>query len=116
MIKKTHLIPIFLLLVSCNQSIDPMKLIGSWKMTDPNDLTESERITFVGDSIVIEMFSNNKFTNKFSAKYEFDSGTNIIHYKLELINVDWEVLELTNAEMELQNPKDKKPFKFVRLK
>jgi hypothetical protein len=75
---------ILLLAVSCAEKIESEKLIGIWKMRDVHDQTGqsfTEKTTFYKDSLVFEMFSNKKLTEKISCQYKFDTVKNVLHYQ-----------------------------------
>ncbi len=115
---KIYNIPIFLMVASCSQNIEPKKLIGSWKMRDVINQTEqnvSDKTTFDNDSLVVEIFADKKLNYRVSAKYKFDKTFNIIHYEIMSIKIDLKILKLTNTEMELLNTKEKKSVRYIRI-
>jgi hypothetical protein len=117
--KPIYIIPLLLIVISCSKKIEPKELISSWKMRDVVDQTgqiANEKTTFYNDSLVFEMFANKKLVERISTKYKFDTLSNIIHYQIENINVDFKVLKLTDSEMELQNVLEKKPIRFIKIK
>jgi hypothetical protein len=109
-------IGILLFVVSC-KNIEPKELIGSWKMRDVVDQTgqnATEKTTFYKDSVVIEMYANKKLTERFSSYYKFDTVNNVIHYEFAKQKLNLKIVKLSKSEMEVLEPKTKKPIRLIR--
>lgn len=105
--------------LSCMKKIEKQQLIGTWKRTNPrctNCRNFTEETTFTPDSLVFKIFENKKQTVRHSWLYKFASSTNNISFNNGAFLVDLKIVKLTDTELELQNPNDDRPMKFIRKK
>lgn len=113
---------LYLLLVftSCKSGINKEKLLGSWAMEQDESKYPkngvSDRLTFLAnDSFKVEFYLNGKLQESFSGKYRLDEERKIIFMKIDTMEFQSEIIELTNNRLSTKNEEMRSISNYKRL-
>lgn len=111
---------LLVLFTSCESKVAPHQISGSWKtrdLVDKTNLNASDRMTFYnGDSIKIEIFTNNQLFNQIKGTYKLDSAVRLLTTMYNDTAFTYHILQLNEEEMELKDCGNKRVIRFVRDK
>jgi hypothetical protein len=107
-------------LVSCKPKIDTSKLRGSWTIDqDESKYPKAgsvDKLTFYpNDSLTIEMIIDGKLNQFFSGKYKIDKERNVIITRVDTVEVQSEIVSLSERKLVLKDHKRKITTKYKRL-
>lgn len=111
---------LLLVLASCKSSASKEKLLGSWT-TDQDESKYPkngllDKLTFYkNDSFKIEMYMDGKLHESFSGKYKLDEEQKLLFTKVDTMEFQSEIIELTNHRLSTKNTKMKIVSNYKRL-
>ncbi|MEJ8844477.1 hypothetical protein WG954_18940 [Lacibacter sp. H375] len=106
--------------VSCKFKIDTNDVLGSWTIEQdelkyPKTGFSDKATFFPNDSLRVEMFRDGKLDQFFVGTYKMDNERNTITTKLDTLEVEFEIVTLSEKKLVLKDRKRKTITNYKRL-